>query len=146
MWVFIRPRGGQDYYLLMCENRARSDFCPIHPFDGMDQIPVSQSEPIPAKSKSHPDEEDDSETKRYGNEWRGYSLRASLAGRASGGGAAACELVRGDAPAECSSARGEYSGTISFIFSRMAAVAMADMATRIWSRWRRRSVQRWGVP
>src|SRR6267154_2052280 len=39
MWVFIRPRGGQDYYLLMCENRAGAKFCPIHRFDGKHQIP-----------------------------------------------------------------------------------------------------------
>ena len=39
MWVCIRPQGGQDYYLLMYENRVRSEFCPIHRFDGMDQIP-----------------------------------------------------------------------------------------------------------
>ena len=51
MWVSFGPRGGQDYYLLMCENRARWGFCPIHPFDGMDQIPVSRSETTPAKSK-----------------------------------------------------------------------------------------------
>ena len=43
-------RGGQDYYLLMCESRARTGFCPIHRFDGMDQIPLSQSETMPAKS------------------------------------------------------------------------------------------------
>jgi hypothetical protein len=41
MWVFIRPRGGQDCYLLMWENRAGVEFCPIHRFDGMDQIPRS---------------------------------------------------------------------------------------------------------
>ena len=39
MWVFIRPRGGQDYYLLMCENRVGAEFCPIHRFDGKHQIP-----------------------------------------------------------------------------------------------------------
>ncbi len=38
MWVFIRPRGGQDCYLLTCEIRGCSEFCPIHRFDGMDQI------------------------------------------------------------------------------------------------------------
>ena len=41
MWVFTRPRGGQDYYLLIGEIRAGLDFCPIHRFDGMDQIPKS---------------------------------------------------------------------------------------------------------
>jgi hypothetical protein len=41
MWVFIRPRSGQDCYLLMWENRARVEFCPIRRFDGMDQIPKS---------------------------------------------------------------------------------------------------------
>jgi len=51
MWVCIRPRGGQDYYLLMCENRVRWGFCPIHRFDGMDQIPVPQSATITASSK-----------------------------------------------------------------------------------------------
>ena len=40
MWVCIRPRGGQDCYLLMCEIRGGSEFCPIHRFDGMDQIPT----------------------------------------------------------------------------------------------------------
>ena len=39
MWVFIRPRGGQDCYLLTCEIRGGLEFCPIHRFDGMDQIP-----------------------------------------------------------------------------------------------------------
>jgi hypothetical protein len=42
MWVFIRPRGGQDCYLLTCEIRGRPEFCPIHRFDGMDQIPVAR--------------------------------------------------------------------------------------------------------
>jgi hypothetical protein len=37
MWVCIRPRGGQDCYLLMCETRGGLEFCPIHRFDGMDQ-------------------------------------------------------------------------------------------------------------
>ena len=40
MWVFIRPRGGQDCYLLTCEIRRGLDFCPIHRFDGMDQVPL----------------------------------------------------------------------------------------------------------
>jgi len=40
MWVFIRPRGGQDCYLLTCEIRVGLEFCPIHRFDGMDQIPL----------------------------------------------------------------------------------------------------------
>jgi hypothetical protein len=40
MWVFIRPRGGQDCYLLMCEIRGGLEFCPIHRFDGMDQNPL----------------------------------------------------------------------------------------------------------
>jgi hypothetical protein len=38
MWVFIRPRGGQDYYLLEKKNTAGTKFCPIHRFDGEDQI------------------------------------------------------------------------------------------------------------
>ena len=38
MWVFIRPRGGQDYYLLEKKNTARHEFCPIHRFDVKDQI------------------------------------------------------------------------------------------------------------
>jgi hypothetical protein len=38
MWVFIRPRGGQDYYLLEKKNTAGGEFCPIHRFDGKDQI------------------------------------------------------------------------------------------------------------
>jgi len=40
MWVFIRPRGGQDCYLLTCELRGGLESCPIHRFDGMDQIPL----------------------------------------------------------------------------------------------------------
>jgi hypothetical protein len=40
MWVFIRPRGGQDCYLLTCEIMGGLEFCPIHRFDGMDQIPL----------------------------------------------------------------------------------------------------------
>ena len=51
MWVFIRPRGGQDYYLLMCENRARTAFCPIHRFDGTDQFPLSRADPVAPKSR-----------------------------------------------------------------------------------------------
>ena len=42
MWVFIRPRGGQDCYLLTCEVRGHLEFCPIHRFDGMDQIPMAR--------------------------------------------------------------------------------------------------------
>jgi hypothetical protein len=37
MWVFIRPRGGQDCYLLTGEIRGWTELCPIHRFDGMDQ-------------------------------------------------------------------------------------------------------------
>jgi hypothetical protein len=44
MWVFIRPRGGQDCYLLTCEIRGGPEFCPIHRFDGLDQIPLHGSE------------------------------------------------------------------------------------------------------
>jgi hypothetical protein len=40
MWVFIRPRGGQDCYLLMGEIRGSGESCPIHRFDGLDQIPL----------------------------------------------------------------------------------------------------------
>ena len=40
MWVFIRPRGGQDCYLLTCEIRGGAEYCPIHRFDGLDQLPV----------------------------------------------------------------------------------------------------------
>ena len=69
MWVFIRPRGGQDCYLLTCEIRGRPEFCPIHRFDGMDQIPVSRSETIPAKSKSNPDKGKASQI----NLWRGLA-------------------------------------------------------------------------
>ena len=43
MWVFIRPQGGQDCYLLTCEIRGCVEYCPIHRFDGMDQIPLHQS-------------------------------------------------------------------------------------------------------
>ena len=35
-------RGGQDCYLLMSEVRAGVEFCPIHGFDGMDQIWMSE--------------------------------------------------------------------------------------------------------
>jgi hypothetical protein len=37
MWVCIRPRGGQDCYLLTCEIMGYPEFCPIHRFDGLDQ-------------------------------------------------------------------------------------------------------------
>ena len=40
MWVFIRPRGGQECYLLRGEIRGRVIFCPIHRFDGLDQLPL----------------------------------------------------------------------------------------------------------
>jgi hypothetical protein len=40
MWVFIRPRGGQECYLLTSEIRGDPEFCPIHRFDGKDQIPM----------------------------------------------------------------------------------------------------------
>jgi len=43
MWVFIRPRGGQDCYLLTCELRGGLESCPIHRFDGMNQVPEHQS-------------------------------------------------------------------------------------------------------
>jgi hypothetical protein len=43
MWVCIRPRGGQDCYLLTCESRGGLELCPIHRFDGMDQIPERRS-------------------------------------------------------------------------------------------------------
>ena len=39
MWVFIRPRGGQESYLLVFESRGRAQFCPIHRFDTLNQIP-----------------------------------------------------------------------------------------------------------
>jgi hypothetical protein len=45
MWVFIRPRGGQDCYLLTCESRGCLEFCPIHRFDGLDQILGHRSRP-----------------------------------------------------------------------------------------------------
>jgi len=38
MWVFTRPRGGQDCNLLTGEIRGGLKFCPIHRFDGMNQI------------------------------------------------------------------------------------------------------------
>jgi hypothetical protein len=40
MWVFTRPRSGQEYDLLMSEIRGGSWFCPIHRFDGLNQISV----------------------------------------------------------------------------------------------------------
>jgi len=40
MWVFIRPRGGQECNLLMCEIRRGSEICPIHRFDGTNHIPL----------------------------------------------------------------------------------------------------------
>lgn len=42
MWVFIRPRGGQKCYLLGCEIRRCAKLCPIHRFDGLDQVPSEQ--------------------------------------------------------------------------------------------------------
>jgi hypothetical protein len=44
MWVFIRPRGGQDCYLLTCEITGGPQSCPIHRFDGMDQIPMYRTD------------------------------------------------------------------------------------------------------
>ena len=41
MWVFIRPRGGQKCYLLAGEIRRCAKLCPIHRFDGMNQVPFS---------------------------------------------------------------------------------------------------------
>jgi hypothetical protein len=38
MWVFIRPRGGQECYLLTCEITECWIFCPIHRFDWFNQI------------------------------------------------------------------------------------------------------------
>jgi hypothetical protein len=38
MWVFIRPRSGQEYNLLMSEIRRGLRFCPIHRFDRLNQI------------------------------------------------------------------------------------------------------------
>ena len=40
MWVFTRPRGGQDYYLLMCEDMMGGVFCPIQRFDGFHKFPT----------------------------------------------------------------------------------------------------------
>ena len=40
MWVFTRPRGGQDYYLLMHETRTTVVYCPIQRFDGFDKFPA----------------------------------------------------------------------------------------------------------
>jgi len=74
-----------------------------------------------------------------GKEWREYSLKASLAGRTSGGAGGICRTLP---LAGWPSARVAYSGTISFIFSRMAAVAIADIAARSSRSCRRRSIQR----
>jgi len=49
MWVFIRPRGGQDYYLLMCEDRGGEVFCPIHRFDVKYQISAHRNETAASK-------------------------------------------------------------------------------------------------
>jgi|SRR5665213_301828 len=38
MWVFTRPRSGQEYNLLMSETRGGPRFCPIHRFDRLNQI------------------------------------------------------------------------------------------------------------
>ena len=38
MWVFTRPRSGQEYDLLMSESRGASRFCPIHRFDRLNRI------------------------------------------------------------------------------------------------------------
>jgi hypothetical protein len=46
MWVFTRPRSGQEYDLLMSEIRGGSRFCPIHRFDGLNQIYVDSNETI----------------------------------------------------------------------------------------------------
>ena len=44
MWVCIRPRGGQECYLLTCEITEGAKFCPIHRFDGLVQIPLRGNE------------------------------------------------------------------------------------------------------
>jgi hypothetical protein len=49
MWVFTRPQGGQDYYLLICEITAYSGFCPIHRFDVNDQIRAFSRQPGPGR-------------------------------------------------------------------------------------------------
>jgi hypothetical protein len=52
MWVFTRPRGGQDYYLLEKKNTAGGEFCPIHRFDGKYKISMSRIAIASARSKS----------------------------------------------------------------------------------------------
>jgi hypothetical protein len=61
----------------------------------------------------------------YGNGWRENSLRASLPGRMSDGTGVASGFCRGTPLAGWLSPTAEYSGTISFILSRMASVAIA---------------------
>ena len=43
MWVGIRPRGGQEYDLLRGEGRRSLGACPIHRFDGIDQLPLAET-------------------------------------------------------------------------------------------------------
>ena len=61
MWVFIRPRGGQDCYLLTCEIRVCPEFCPIHRFDGMDQIPMARYGTLSPRNKYNRDRVDTSQ-------------------------------------------------------------------------------------
>jgi hypothetical protein len=44
MWVFIRPQGGKECNLLTCEIREGLEDCPIHRFDGMNQILIDWAE------------------------------------------------------------------------------------------------------
>ena len=55
MWVCIRPRGGQECYLLTCEIREGAKFCPIHRFDGLDQIPFRGNETCSREPKAGQD-------------------------------------------------------------------------------------------
>jgi hypothetical protein len=57
MWVCIRPRGGQECYLLTCEITERVKFCPIHRFDGMDQVPVHGNETFSSRPENRVDHE-----------------------------------------------------------------------------------------
>jgi hypothetical protein len=43
MWVFIRPQSGQEYNLLISEIRGGAWFCPIHRFDGLNQVYVDSN-------------------------------------------------------------------------------------------------------
>ena len=93
MWVCIRPRGGQECYLLTCEITESAKLCPIHRFDRLNS----------------------------GTEFHEAEAVAGMTGTS------VSELEFGEAIRLSSSCFGEYSGTISFTFSRMRVSLPSDI-------------------